>query len=172
MPLKLTKSILGAVCLATCLAAAMLTPAAAQTADRISGPVKLLTDLIGGQVAIGIDQFPLVFYKTGKICLLATSGASRSALTPDVPTFKEQGYAGVEAEGWFGACMQAKTPAAIVQRVSDALVEAVRQPDVRQKLELAGVEATDLRAPEFAALVAADRARWKPVIEVSGFRAD
>ncbi|WP_026436134.1 Bug family tripartite tricarboxylate transporter substrate binding protein [Acidovorax sp. JHL-9] len=136
------------------------------------GGAPLVTDLIGGQIPAAIDQFPVELYKAGKIRLLATSGATRSPITPDVPTFKEQGFPGVEGEAWFGAYMHAKTPAPIVQRISEALVNAVRQPDVKEKLALAGLEATGLKAPEFAALVTADRARWKPVIEASGFRGD
>lgn len=136
------------------------------------GGTPLITDLIGGQVPSAIDAFPLEFHKAGKIRLLASSGESRSPLLPDVPTFKEQGYPTVVGEAWFGAFMSAKTSPALVQRVSEAMASAVQQPDVRQKLAAAGLEATGLKAPEFARLVAADQARWKPVIEVSGFKGD
>jgi tripartite-type tricarboxylate transporter receptor subunit TctC len=136
------------------------------------GSAPLATDLIGGQIPAGIDQFSVELYKAGKIRLLASSGAMRSPLMPDVPTFKEQGFPTVEGEAWFGAYMHAKTPSAIVQRISEALANAVQQPDVKQKLSDAGLVATGLKAPEFTTLVAADRARWKPVIEASGFRGD
>lgn len=136
------------------------------------GSAPLATDLIGGQIPAGIDQFSIELYKAGKIRLLASSGATRSPLMPDVPTFKEQGFPGVEGEAWFGAYMHAKTPAPIVQRLSEALASAVQQPDAKHKLNDAGLVATGLKAPEFTALVAADRARWKPVIEASGFRGD
>ena len=136
------------------------------------GGTPLITDLIGGQVPSAIDAFPLEFHKAGKIRLLASSGESRSPLLPDVPTFKEQGYPTVVGEAWFGAFRSTKTSPALVQRVSEAMASAVQQPDVRQKLAAAGLEATGLKAPEFARLVAADQARWKPVIEVSGFKGD
>lgn len=136
------------------------------------GGAPLVTDLIGGQIPAAIDQFPVELYKAGKIRLLATSGATRSPITPEVPTFKEQGFPGVEGEAWFGAYMHARTPAPIVQRIGEALANAVRQPDVKQKLLQSGLEPTGLKAAEFAALVAADRARWKPVVETSGFRGD
>lgn len=136
------------------------------------GGAPLLSDLIGGQIPAAIDQIPYEYHKSGKIRMLATSGAVRSPLMPDVPTFKEQGFPEVGGEAWFGAYMHAKVPPAVVQRISEALANAVRQPDVTQKLAQAGLEATGLKAPEFSVLVAADRARWKPVIEVSGFRGD
>ena len=136
------------------------------------GGSPLVTDLIGGQIPVGIDQFVYEFHKTGKLRFLAQSGAERSPLMPDVPTFKEQGFPTVVGEAWFGAFVPAKTPAAAVQRLSDALTAAVKQPEVKEKLAAAGLEATGLPAPEFAKLVAADRARWKPVVEASGFRGD
>jgi tripartite-type tricarboxylate transporter receptor subunit TctC len=136
------------------------------------GGSPLVTDLIGGQIPVGIDQFVYEFHKTGKLRFLAQSGANRSPLMPDVPTFKEQGFPTVVGEAWFGAFVPAKTPAAAVQRLSDALTAAVKQPDVKEKLAAAGLEATGVPAPEFAKLVAADRARWKPVVEASGFRGD
>ena len=109
------------------------------------GGTPLITDLIGGQVPSAIDAFPLEFHKAGKIRLLASSGESRSPLLPDVPTFKEQGYPTVVGEAWFGAFMSAKTSPALVQRVSEAMASAVQQPDVRQKLAAAGLEATGLK---------------------------
>lgn len=136
------------------------------------GSAPLATDLIAGQIPAGIDQFSAELYKAGRIRLLASSGATRSPLMPEVPTFKEQGFPSVEGEAWFGAYMHAKTPAVTVQRISDAMASAMQQPDVKQKLAEAGLVATGLKAPDFAALVAADRARWKPVIEASGFRGD
>jgi len=135
------------------------------------GGSPLVTDLIGGQLPAGIDVFPLEFYRSGKLRLLATSGATRSPLLPEVPTFKEQGVA-VEGEAWVGAFVNAKTPAPIVQRLGDALLQAIKDPGVRDKLMAAGLEPTGTNAQAFTAQIAADRARWKPVIEASGFRGD
>jgi tripartite-type tricarboxylate transporter receptor subunit TctC len=137
-----------------------------------TGGAPLVTDLIGGQIPLAVDVFPAELHKSGKIRLLATSGALRSPFTPDVPTFKEQGFDAVEIEGWFGAYVPAKTASAIVQKLSDALTDAIRQPDVKQKLEAAGLEGTGVKAAAFGVLIAADRARWKPVIDASGFRGD
>ncbi len=135
------------------------------------GGAPLITDLIGGQVPAGIDQFPLEFYKSGKIRLLATSSAQRSPLIPDVPTFKEQGV-NVEGQAWIGAFVPAKTPEALVQKIGAALIDAVNQPDVKAKLAAAGMESAGTPAPEYAAELAKDNARWQKVVEVSGFRAD
>jgi tripartite-type tricarboxylate transporter receptor subunit TctC len=136
------------------------------------GGSPLNNDLMGGQIAAGIDQFPYELHKSGRIRLLATSGAQRSPVMPDVPTFAEQGYPSVVGDAWYGVYMHAKTPAAAVQRLSAALADAARQPDVAQKAAALGLEATGLNAAEFAKVHAADRARWEPVVKASGFKAD
>lgn len=136
------------------------------------GSAPLVTDLIGGQIPVAIDTFVYDMHKSGKLRFLAQSGAERSAIMPDVPTFKEQGFPSVVGEAWFGAFVPAKTPAAVVQRLSDAMVAAVQLPDARARLAGAALEATGIKAGEFAAIIAADRARWKPVVEASGFRGD
>lgn len=135
------------------------------------GGAPLSNDLMGGQIPAGIDQFSAELNKSGKMRLLATSGATRSPLLPDVPTFKEQGI-NIEGDAWFGAFVHASTPEPVAKRLSDALVQVARQADVRQKLSQAGLESTGLNIQEFTALVAADRNRWRPVIESSGFRGD
>lgn len=136
------------------------------------GGAPLVTDLIGGQIPIGIDTFGYDFHKSGKLRFLAQSGAERSSVMPDVPTFKEQGFPTVVGEAWFGAFVPAKTPPAVVQRLSEAMAAAVQLPDVKEKLAVAGMEATGVKEADFVKLVAADRARWKPVVEASGFRGD
>ncbi len=136
------------------------------------GGAPLNNDLMGGQIPAGIDTLAIELHKAGKLRMLAVSGETRSALAPDVPTFKEQGFPKVVGEGWMGAYMHINTAPAIVQRISAALAEAAKQPDVKTRLEVAGLEPTGLRAAEFAAVIAADRARWKPVVEASGFKGD
>ena len=136
------------------------------------GGAPLITDLIGGQIPIGVDTFGYDFHKSGKLRFLAQSGAERSSVMPDVPTFKEQGFPTVVGEAWFGAFVPAKTPPAVVQKLSEAMVAAVQLPEVKEKLAVAGMEATGVKSADFVKLVAADRARWKPVVEASGFRGD
>ena len=136
------------------------------------GSAPLNNDLMGGQIPAAIDVFSAELHKAGRLRALAVSGAERSALMPDVPTFKEQGYPTVVGEGWMGAYMHAKTPPAIAQRIGNALAEAARQPDVKSRFATTGLEPTGLKAAEFAAVIAADRARWKPVVEASGFKGD
>lgn len=109
--------------------------------------------------------------QSGKGRMLAMSSAKRLAQYPDVPTFKESGY-DIEGSAWFALFAPAGTPQPIVDRLSAAAVEAVRQPDVRQKLEPLGLHVTGTGSAEMAAILRTDYDTWGPVIRASGFKAD
>jgi len=72
--------------------------------------------------------------QSGKARILATTGAKRSPQYPDVPTFKESGY-DIEGLAWYALYAPAGTPKEIVDALSRAAIEAIRQPDVKQRLE-------------------------------------
>jgi len=109
--------------------------------------------------------------QSGKGRMLAVSSPQRLAQYPDVPTFKESGYA-IEGSAWYGLFAPAGTPQPIVDRLAAAAVEAVRQPDVRQKLEPLGLDVTGLGPAEMARTLRTDYDNWGPVIRASGFKAD
>lgn len=133
-----------------------------------SGP--LITALIGGHIPMGVDTYDAQSrYHPDKIRILATAGTSRKH--PDIPTFKELGYE-IEGVGWNGIVVPAKTPQAIVDKLSQAIVKVIKMPEVKQKLEQIGAEATGTTAEEFAMGIKQDRERWGPIIKASGFKAD
>src|SRR5262249_58597406 len=70
---------------------------------------------------------------TGKVRMLAVSTAARSALLPDIPTLKESGI-DVEADAWMGLIAPARTPDAVIARIHDEVMEAIKTPDAREKL--------------------------------------
>jgi tripartite-type tricarboxylate transporter receptor subunit TctC len=109
--------------------------------------------------------------QSGKGRMLAVSSPSRLAQYANVPTFKESGYA-IEGSAWYGLFAPAGTPQPIVDRLAAAAVEAVRQPDVRQKLEPLGLDVTGLGPAEMARILRTDYDNWGPVIRASGFKAD
>jgi tripartite-type tricarboxylate transporter receptor subunit TctC len=139
-----------------------------------AGGAALMTALVGGQVSAGIDVVleALEAHRAGKVRILATSGERRSAVLPDVPTFKESGYPGIVASGWFAMYAPARTPAASIDAINRALNKALAHPEVldrfgRLALEAGGGSPADLRALEQAST-----ARWAPVVKATGFRAD
>jgi tripartite-type tricarboxylate transporter receptor subunit TctC len=88
-----------------------------------------------------------------------------------VPTFKESGY-DIEGAAWYALFAPAGTPRAVVDRIATAAIDAVHQPDLRQKIEPLGLETTGYGPDELAKIMKADDAKWGPVIEASAFKAD
>jgi tripartite-type tricarboxylate transporter receptor subunit TctC len=136
-----------------------------------SGSAPLVTALIGGQIPIGIDTYDAQSaYHPDKIRILATAGASRKH--PNIPTFKELGYKDIEGEGWNGIVVPAKTPKPVVDKLNQAIIKAVKMPDVKQKIEQLGSDVTGTTAEEFARIIKQDREKWGPIIKTSGFKAE
>jgi len=134
-----------------------------------SGP--LVTALIGNQIPIGVDAYDAQSaYHPDRIRILATAGTERKK--PDIPTFKEQGYPDIEGTGWNGIVVPAKTPKPVIDKLSAAIVTAVRSPDVVEKIQGLGNDAVGTTPEEFAAVLKKDRERWVPVIKASGFKAE
>jgi tripartite-type tricarboxylate transporter receptor subunit TctC len=103
---------------------------------------------------------------------LASSGATRSTALPEVPTFNELGLKNVEAMGWFGFFAPAKTPPAIVDTLNRGINRALQSPDVADKLSRLGMDPATTTPAEFARILAADYAKWGPIVKRSGFTAD
>jgi tripartite-type tricarboxylate transporter receptor subunit TctC len=110
--------------------------------------------------------------KSGKLVALASTGAQRTAALPEVPTFKEQGYANLEFNSWFGIVAPGKTPPEIVAKLNADIVRAMRSPDGQKKMEDAGFRVTGTTQQEFAALIPADTAKWGKAVAATGFKAD
>ena len=138
------------------------------------GAAPMLADLMGGQIAAGVDSLTnlIELHRAGRIRIIATSGAERSPLSPAVPTFKEQGLTAVDAVGWAAVYARAGTPKPVVDRLSAAIVETVRRPDIKERFLSLGVEPTGTTPEALAAIMAADTARWAPIIKASGFTAE
>ena len=104
------------------------------------GAAQALTDLVGGQVQVLAQGLGVMVpqARAGKIRLLATTGAARSPLTPDVPTVREQGLAGFEFATWFAVVAPPGTPRAVVDRLTAEIVRAANLPDVREQLQAQG----------------------------------
>ncbi|MEW5863264.1 MAG: Bug family tripartite tricarboxylate transporter substrate binding protein [Pseudomonadota bacterium] len=135
------------------------------------GGAPLLNDLIGGQIPAGIDVLSeaIPHHRAGRLRILASSGARRSPVAPDVPTFAELGYPQILGEGWFGFYAPAKTPPAVIERLAAALGAAIRSPEVAGRLTQLGLEPVGGGPDALARRTAEDRARWAPIVKASGF---
>jgi len=135
------------------------------------GTAPALTDLMGGQIHgfMGTVSDLAALHRSGKIRVVATSGAERSREVPEVPTFRELGYH-IEGAGWYAAYAPAQTPKAAIDRISAAMIAAIRAPEIRARLESLGMEPTGLPPAELARIHKADYDKWGPVIRASGFK--
>ena len=135
------------------------------------GSAQAMIDLLGGQIAafMGVVSDLAPQHKANKLRVLATSGAQRARDLPEVPTFKELGYA-IEGAGWYAAYAPSKTPKDTVERLSAAINEAIRSPELRQKIEAMGLEPTGTTPAELARIHRSDYEKWGPVIKASGFK--
>ena len=124
------------------LAAEMFVDEAGATARHIpyKGVGPMLTDLIGGQVQMGVAALPSVqqHIKSGALRAVGTGTAQRLAAAPDIPTMVEQGMPGYLVEGWFGFIGPKGLPAADVKRLHDAVTAAFAAPEVREAMAKQG----------------------------------
>jgi tripartite-type tricarboxylate transporter receptor subunit TctC len=139
-----------------------------------AGGAAMMNAIMGGQVSAGIDVLleALEAHKAGKVRILATSGDKRSAVLPDVPTFKESGYPNIVASGWFAMYAPAKTPAPAIEAMNRALNKALTNPEVLDRFGKLALEAGGGSAADLTRLEQASTARWAPVVKATGFRAD
>lgn len=131
-------------------------------------------DLIAGRTALFIDTVSAIqsLVKAGKVRAVAVSTLKRSLSLPDVPTADEQGLKGFDANTNGGFLAPAGTPKAIVDKLNVEINAALEQPDVRGKLEAAGVEIQGGTPQDYAKLIHSDLAKWHKVIKAAGLKAE
>ena len=137
------------------------------------GSAALVAELLGGHVPAGIAPVNdlVKHHQSGKLVMLASFGSTRSAVAPEVPTFKELGFANLDVAGWQAFYATAGTPRPVIERLSAAISSAVRGADVSQRLLALGLEPVGSTAEELERRMAEDIVRWTPAVKASGFRA-
>jgi tripartite-type tricarboxylate transporter receptor subunit TctC len=131
-------------------------------------------DLIGGRVALYIDTISAIQsqVKAGTVRAIAVSTHKRTSALPNVPTADEQGLKGYDANTNGGFLAPAGTPKAIIAKLNAEINAALNMPDVRSKLETAGIEIQGGTAERYAALIKSDLAKWSKVIKSAGIPAE
>lgn len=144
------------------------------TAVHYKGGAPAIQDMLGGQIAVSVNPVGeiLPYAQSGKIRVLAVTGSRRSRFLPEVPTMVESGYSDIVVEAWLGFFVPAKTPPETVSRLSAAIGEAVKSPDIMESFSKFGNDAAYVGPAEFAATLKADIERWGPVVRASGFTAE
>ena len=131
-----------------------------------------VTDLLGGQIDMMITDTAtgLPQVKSGKVRALGVTAKVRSPLAPDVPTIDEAGVKGYEMGYWFAAYLPAKTPDAVVRRLHELLVNAVRSASARTFYESSGTEPATSSPEELARFQAAESAKWGRIIKAANIQ--
>ncbi len=115
------------------------------------GGGQAIIDLVGGQVQIGsLGNTPVMpHHRSGKLKIIAQSGATRAASLPDIPTYQESGLKGMVLDQWLGLLVPAGTPKEVVQRLNASAAKALKDPALREKLAPQGLEVVANSVEEF-----------------------
>jgi tripartite-type tricarboxylate transporter receptor subunit TctC len=138
------------------------------------GAAPALSDLLGGQVQGMFADTPVLLsqIQAGKIRPLGAASANRNAALPEVPTLAEQGFPDTSADNWYGLLAPAHTPAPAIGKLHDAVVAALAEPDLRDKLVRSGAVPASTSSAEFAALLREELARWGRVVREKNIKGD
>lgn len=133
-----------------------------------AGPALAAT--MANQVEIASVALPpaVPLVKSGKLKGLAVTSIRRSEALPNVPTVAEMGFPGFEDYTWVGLLGPAKLPAEVVNRVNTALVEALRTPEMKEKLAAAGMEAKPGTPAEFSTYLQKEVTKWGRIVKETG----
>ncbi len=138
------------------------------------GAAPAVTDLLGGQVPVGIVGMPptVPHAKSGKLRILAVTSEKRSSAMPDVATVAElPGMKGYRFTNWMGVYMPAKTPQAVIDRIAAEIGKIVREPAMREKLLSQGVEPVGDTTTEFAAFLKSEYDTYSKIAKDRNIRA-
>jgi tripartite-type tricarboxylate transporter receptor subunit TctC len=132
---------------------------------RGTGPS--ISDLIAGQVQVSFATIASVapHVQAGKLRALGVAGQKRTPLMPELPTFGDAGVKNHDASLWYSLLAPARTPKAVVDKLNEALLAALRDPAVARQLEQQGFEVQGSSPAELKAFIAKELARWERVIK-------
>ena len=136
------------------------------------GSTPAVTDLLGGQVQVMFSPASTVLphIRAGKLKALATTGAKRTAIAPDLPTVEELGLKGFETSVWFGFLLPVGTPPDVVAKLQTATQAALDQPDVQNLFRAQGIEVVKSTSDEFARYIRSETSKWAKVIQTAGIK--
>jgi tripartite-type tricarboxylate transporter receptor subunit TctC len=138
------------------------------------GSAPALNDLLGGQVMMMFDNIPsaIPHIKSGKLRALATTGAKRDPLLPDLPTLAEAGVSGYESGVWFGLAVPANTPRDVVMKLNAEANKGTKSPEFVKRMTELGYIIMGTSPETMADMNKAEVQRWGPIVKASGAKAD
>lgn len=133
------------------------------------GGGQAITDVVSGQVPLLVTALATAgpFLKSGQLKAIAVTSSTRMRSAPTIPTVNETGVVGFNVSSWYGIMAPAGTPAPIVKRLNSELMNVLKQPEVKARMETLGAEPMGDTPQEFAAVINKDLARWARIIKVA-----
>lgn len=133
-----------------------------------------MNEVIAGRVAFMFSDIAAAQaqVKAGALRPLAVTSKTRSALMPELPTIAESGVPDYDLSGWIALFAPAGTPRPVVERLNAEVTKAMQQPDVSSRFLELGAEPAPMRAPEFAAWVQQEVAKWTRLVKEAGIQAE
>lgn len=135
------------------------------------GAPQATADVVAGQVQLAFSTFPtgLPLVKSGKLVALGVTGPKRVPVLPDVPAIAES-LPGFDVETWFGMLAPTRTPPAIVNRLQEAVAEALKKEAIRDRLTAQGYETVGNLPHEFGRIIQAETQKWIGVVKAAGIK--
>jgi tripartite-type tricarboxylate transporter receptor subunit TctC len=138
------------------------------------GAAPAVTDLLSGQVQLGIFDVPVLLshIRAGKLKALAFTSGKRAATLPDVQTTGEAGYPKVLSDNWYGLLGPVGMPPAVLKRIHAAAISALNAPElIEQYAKVSGVPMPS-SPEEYAVYVSQEQKKWGAVVKAIGFKAE
>lgn len=134
------------------------------------GGAAVITDALAGNIQVGFGTLlsTRAHHKAGRLRLLAVSTRARSPSAPELPTVAESGLPGYEVDQWYGLITSAKVPRPIVNKLSVAIAEALKSPDVAQRFGAEGSTPVGSSPEQFSAHIKSEIAKWRKLVKDAG----
>ena len=136
------------------------------------GAAPAVSDLVGGQVQMGIFDVPVVLphIKSGRLKALAVTTAQRVPTLPDVPTTGELGYPKVISDNWYGLAAPSGTPPEVIKRIHAAAMTALHSSALGEQFAKVGGLPSPTTPQEYTAFLASEQDKWGRIIKAIGFK--
>jgi len=131
-----------------------------------------MTDVIGAQTDITVQPIAesLPFIRDKRLQAMGQTGRTRSPIAPDIPTIEEEGVKGYASTTWYMVAAPAKVPQEVVDTLARTFSEALRQPDLREKIQNIGVTTINGGPAQGNEFLASEAARWEKLIQAAKIR--
>ena len=140
----------------------------------MKGGPPAIAELVAGRADMMFTSYISVasLVRDGKFRMIGIGASTRSKLLPDLPTLAELGIKGVDFEQWFGMLAPAKTPEAVIRKLNQEIISAVRSPEVEKAVTQLATDIITCTPEEFAKRIASDSARYGKIVRQLGIKFD